>query len=31
MASLRIALLGGSGGEGGIVGLREGSVKGSLD
>jgi hypothetical protein len=31
MASLRIASLGGSGGEGGTVGLREGSVKGFLD
>jgi hypothetical protein len=31
MDSLRIALLGGSGGKGGTVGLKEGSIKGFLD
>jgi hypothetical protein len=31
MDSLKISLLGGSGGKGGTVGLREGSVKGFLD
>jgi hypothetical protein len=31
MASLRISLLGGSGGKGGTVGLKEGSIKGFLD
>jgi hypothetical protein len=31
VTSLRIALLGGSRGEGGTVGLKEGSLRGSLD